>query len=78
MWHLDEVTRHRLMADEKQTCPGEHSPRHAIVIGMRRKAALPHSFGVIEPTSLVPSGFSTSIHHMAPSGSGSGAVAWMS
>jgi hypothetical protein len=32
----------------------------------------------IEPTALVPSGFSISSHHFAPSGRGLGAMAWMS
>ena len=34
--------------------------------------------GLADPTTFVPSGFSISIHHMTFSGSGSGAVAWMS
>lgn len=42
--------------------------------------AVPHHsmMGFAEPTTLVPSGFSISIHHMVFSGSGSGAIAWMS
>lgn len=35
-------------------------------------------FGVVLPRSFWPSGFSISTHHMVFSGSGSGAMAWMS
>jgi hypothetical protein len=34
--------------------------------------------GLAEPTTFVPSGLSTSIHHLAFAKSGSGAIAWMS
>jgi hypothetical protein len=41
-------------------------------------AKIYYIFGTMEPTSLVPSGFSISIHHLVPAGSGDGAEAWMS
>ncbi len=34
--------------------------------------------GCADPTILLPSGFSISIHHIGFAGNGSGAVAWMS
>lgn len=44
----------------------------------RRTERSNYKIGLAEPTTLVPSGFVISNHHITSAGSGSGAFAWMS